>query len=60
MYGQLTNYLVEYELLWANKVVESDIIEVTAYDHWRAERDARTLIQSKNKKATVVIKNIIC
>jgi hypothetical protein len=59
MYGQLTNYLVEYELLWANKVVESDIIEVSAYDHWRAEKSAREMIQAKNKKATVIIKNII-
>lgn len=59
MYGEPTNYLVEYELLWANKVVESDIVEVAAYDHWRAEKSARELIQSKNKKATVVIKNIL-
>nr|WP_156736417.1 hypothetical protein [Mycobacterium sp. E3298] len=51
--------MVEYELVWASKVVESDIVEVIAFDKWQAENEVKKLIQTKNKRANVNIKSTV-
>lgn len=59
MYGVQKTFMVEYELVWASKVVESDIVEVIAFDKWQAENEVKKLIQTKNKRANVNIKSTV-
>lgn len=59
MYGEPKVYMVEYEMIWANKIVETDILDTEAIDKYHAERNIKNQIQSKNKKAIINIINSV-
>lgn len=53
------NYLGEYEMLWANKVVKSGYMEVSAITESGAMSKIIEEVKKSNKKASVNVLEII-
>jgi len=53
------NYLGEYEMLWANKVVKSGYMEVSAVTESGAMSKIIEEVKKSNKKASVKVLEII-